>query len=408
MAEVIFNNRPDVRVKNDVLPETPGVYLMKDAKGRLLYVGKAGNLRRRVSSYFSRPHDARIEKLVSEIKKIDYIETDTALEALILEASLIKNRRPPYNIKDKDDKSFLYIEVTKDEFPRVVLVRGKSARGGKRFGPFTSASSVRTALKIIRKIFPFSVHPPEMVGKFTRPCFDYEIGLCPGTCVGKADRKDYLINIRNIEKLLDGHKRTVIRSLERRMVASSARLEFEEAQILKRQIFSLQHIEDTALISHDDISSISSWRGPHRIEGYDISNISGTAAVGSMVVFIDGKPDKAEYRMFKIRTVKGANDVGMIQEVIRRRFGNSWAFPDLILVDGGLGQVNAAREVLTESKMKIPVVGMIKGPDRKDTRLVGSITGIIDKGVLVRVRDEAHRFAINFHRRLRSANMIKK
>lgn len=381
---------------------------MKDANRRLLYVGKAGSLKRRVSSYFNRPHDARIEKLVSEIRSIDYIETDTALEALILEASLIKNRRPPYNIKDKDDKSFLYIEVTNDEFPRVILVRGKSARGGKRFGPFTSASSVRIALKIIRKIFPFSVHPPETVGKFKRPCFDYEIGLCPGTCIGEADRKSYLINIRNIEKLLDGHKKTVIRSLGRRMVASSAKLDFEEAQKFKRQMFSLQHIEDTALISREDMSSISDWRGPHRIEGYDISNISGTAAVGSMVVFIDGKPDKNEYRMFKIRTVEGANDVGMIQEVIRRRLNNPWALPELILVDGGLGQVNAAREVLTELKLRIPVVGMIKGPDRKDTRLVGSVTGIIDNRVLIRVRDEAHRFAINFHRRVRSANMIKK
>ncbi len=408
MSNAVFENRPDVKVKNDFLPETPGVYLMKDARGRLLYVGKAGSLKRRVSSYFSRPHDARIEKLVSEIVKIDYIETDTALEALILEASLIKKHRPPYNIKDKDDKSFLYIEITKDDFPRVVLVRGKSVLAGKRFGPFTSASSVRIALKIIRKIFPFSVHPPEMLGKYKRPCFDYEIGLCPGTCVDKADKKGYLLNIRNIEKLLEGRKKTVIRSLMRRMAAASAALDFEGAQRFKRQIFSLQHIEDTALIGREDSSLASEWSGPHRIEGYDISNISGTAAVGSMVVFTDGKADKNEYRMFRIRTIEGANDTGMMQEVMRRRLQNDWPLPELILVDGGLGQVNAVREILTEFKVTVPVVGMITGQDRKDTRLVGSVTGIIDKRVLVRVRDEAHRFAINYHRRVRGANLIKR
>lgn len=192
------------------------------------------------------------------------------------------------------------------------------------------------------------------------------------------------------------------------MKASSAALNFEDANKFKRQIFSLQHIEDTALINREDSSSASEWRGPHRIEGYDISNISGTAAVGSMVVFVDGRPDKNEYRKFKIRTIEGANDVGMMQEVVRRRLNNTWSLPDLILVDGGLGQVNAVREVLAEFKSKIPVVGMIKGPDRKDTRLVGSVTGIIDKRVLVRVRDEAHRFAISYHRRVRGANLISR
>lgn len=393
-------------MKDNLLPETPGVYLMKDANGRLLYVGKAGSLKRRVSSYFNRPHDARIERMVSEIRKIDYFKTDTTLEALILEALLIKRHRPPYNVKDKDDKSFLYIEVARDKFPRVMLVRGKSASGGRRFGPFTSASSARIALQIIRKIFPFSVHLPEAIGKFKRPCFDYEIGLCPGTCVGKADRRSYLSNIRNIEKLLSGRKKEVVRSLERRMKASSSHLEFEEAQRLKRQIFALQHIEDTALIGEDAQAS-AEWRGPHRIEGYDISDISGQSAVGSMVVFTDGKPDKNEYRRFKIRTVIGANDFAMLQEIMRRRLRNRWPLPDLILIDGGMGQVNAVREAVTEFGLRIPIVGMIKGPDRKDTRLVGSVTGLLDKKVLIQVRDEAHRFAINYHRRLRGANFVR-
>jgi excinuclease ABC subunit C len=172
------------------LPDTPGVYLMRDRNGILLYVGKAGNLRRRVSSYFLRPHDRRIEQLVSHIATIDTESTDTAIEALIREAELIKEHEPPFNIKDKDNKSFLYVEISKEPFARIVLARGRdigkeSYRVAKRYGPFTSASNLRDAMKVIRRIFPFSTHPPEMVGTCKRPCFDAEIGLCPGTCVGR-------------------------------------------------------------------------------------------------------------------------------------------------------------------------------------------------------------------------------
>ncbi len=171
------------------LPETPGVYLMRDAGGHVLYVGKAGNLRRRVSSYFERPHDMRIQALVTKIRSIDYEKTDTALEALIREAELIKTFMPPWNVREKDDKSFLYIEITKEKFPRVVLVRGKDADRGRRFGPFTQASSAREAMRILRRIFTWSTHDPETAGKFARPCFDAEIGLCPGTCIGAITRK---------------------------------------------------------------------------------------------------------------------------------------------------------------------------------------------------------------------------
>lgn len=401
----MFKNRPEVKIKNGFLPETPGVYLMKDAKGRLLYVGKAGNLKRRVSSYFARPHEARIEKMVGEIRQIDYVQTDTALEALILEAALIKKHRPPYNIRDKDDKSFLFVEITADEFPRVLLARGRSAPNGRRFGPFTSAGSIREALRIIRRIFPWSVHTPKTIGKSKRPCFDYELGLCPGTCIGVADKTEYRRNIKNIILLFEGRKKQILRTLEREMNAAAKKLDFETAGKLKRRIFSLRHVEDAALIGRDETDS-GEWSGPGRIEGYDISDISGDSAVGSMVVFTDGKPDKANYRKFKIQTVRGANDVGMLKEILRRRLGNEWPLPELILVDGGLGQVNAAREVLALSGFKIPVIGMIKGPDRKETRLIGSSSGDIDKKVLIRVRDEAHRFAIGYHKRLRSAKFI--
>lgn len=379
---------------------------MKDKRGSILYVGKAGNLKRRVSSYFLRSGDWKTEKLMSAIAKIDYKRTDTAIEALILESELIKNYRPPYNVREKDDKSFLYVEITKDKFPRVLLVRGRErlaphrTSSGAGFGPFTSATSIRDALRIIRKIFPFSIHQPERIGKFSRGCFEYEIRLCPGTCIGAIDRKTYLKNIRNIKLFFNGKKKQILKSLEKDMKRASKSLEFEEAAKLRGQIFALRHIQDIALITEPDLLS-THYQLQSRIEGYDISNISGNFAVGSMVVFVGTKPDKNEYRKFKIRTVKQINDVGMMKEILRRRFNNPWQLPDLILIDGGMGQVNAAKQVLLESGLRIPIVGIAKGPTRKANRLVGRLPKDIAKKTLIQVRDEAHRFAVSYHKKLR-------
>ena len=393
------------------LPDTPGVYLMKGEKGKLLYVGKAANLKRRVSSYFLRPHDIRIEKMVSEIKKIDHEKTDSALEALILEAELIKRHEPPYNIREKDNKSFLYVQITKDKWPQVLLVRGRG-RGEKiraEYGPFVSGSSIREALKIVRHIFPFSIHPNEKVGTFKRPCFDYQIHLCPGTCVGAITREDYLKDIRRIKLIFEGKKKKILRDLEREMKVASRATEFEQANKLKRQIFALRHIQDTALIGESDpvLQATSSELKAIRIEGYDISNISGTSAVGSMVVFVNGNPDKNEYRKFKIKTISGANDVGMMEEVLTRRFHNKWQLPNLILVDGGEAQVNVAEDVIKEFRLNIPVVGIVKGPDRKRNDFIGVAPKGIDEKTLIRVRDEAHRFAISYHKNLRGREFMK-
>ena len=388
------------------LPETPGVYLMKDATGKIIYVGKAGNLRRRVSSYFNRPHESRIQKLVSEIAKIDYRKTDSALEALILESKLIKKLGPRFNVREKDDKSFLYFEITKEKFPRVMLVRGKDKDNGLRYGPFTSAGSAREAYKILRRIFPWSVHEPAKIGKFVRPCFDYEIGLCPGTCIGAVSRKEYMKNIGRLKTFLGGEKARIVRSLEKEMGAASKTLEFEKARMLRRQIFALKHIQDAAMIGENEIGAVVPVAEPKRIEGYDISNISGTSAVGSMVVFWGTEPDKNEYRKFRIRTVTGSNDVGMLCEVITRRLENKWPLPDLMLIDGGVAQVNAARAALRARGLRIPVVGLAKGPKRKRNDLVGKAPEWVDIRTLIRVRDEAHRFAIGYHRRLRGARSL--
>ena len=425
----------NIKLKNRSLPETPGVYLMKNASGELLYVGKAGNLRRRVESYFNRPHDSRIQKLVSEIKRIDYLQTDTAIEALILEAELIKRHQPPFNVREKDDTSFLYIEIAnlddvgkKLAFPCVSLVRGKDAPRGKRYGPFTASSQAREALRIIRRIFPFSTHsnfreqtvgtpppPPLLRGegeggviRGKRPCFDYQIGLCPGTCIGAISRSEYQKNIRHIVLFLEGKKARVIKNLEREMKSASRALDFEKAERLKRQLFALQHIQDIALINEPDalLAKPYALNPTYRIEGYDISNISGDSAVGSMVVFVNGKPDKNEYRKFRIKTVEGSNDVAMLREVLSRRFQNAWRLPQLILVDGGLPQARAAARTVKLFRHRIPVVGLAKGPERKRNDVIGAIPKETDPRTLIRVRDEAHRFAVSYHKKLRGAKFL--
>jgi excinuclease ABC subunit C len=409
-------------------PETPGVYVMKDAAGKVLYVGKAANLRRRVASYFECPHDIRIQTLVSRIAAIDLNITDTALEALILEAELIKKLRPPFNVREKDDKSFLYVEIeSRERFPRVLLVRGKDAERGTRYGPFTSASSAREAMRILRRIFPWNAHAQEHVGKMKRPCFDYEVGLCPGTCIGAVTREEYAAHtIAPLKLFFAGGKKKVLAMFEKEMKAAAKGLDFERAARLRRRMFALKHVQDSTLISESEVLVPAAIdpnargggadAGPYRIEGYDISNISGTAAVGSMVVFEDGEPNKDEYRKFRIRSIEGPNDIGMLTEVLERRFSSAhrekgahaWRMPNLVLIDGGLAQANAAKKVLLRAGFRIPVLGIAKGPERKRNDIIGAVPKGVRKETLVRVRDEAHRFAIGYHKKLRGSNFLKK
>jgi len=386
------------------LPETPGVYLMKNDSGRILYVGKAANLKRRVSSYFLRVQDSRISKLVSEIRSIETLRTDTALEALLLESRLIKKIKPPFNIKDKDNKSFLYIEITKEYFPRVHLVRATEKEQGVRYGPFISGSAARIALDILRHSFPWSIH--EKIPQ-ARPCLDYELGLCPGTCDEKISRHDYLKIIRQFKKFLIGKKDEVITELRREMEKHSQSDSFEEAAKVRNRLFALQHIRDTALILKESAAD-SKEQLRHRIEGYDISNISGTSAVGSMVVFNGSEPDKKSYRKFRIKSVKGANDIAMLKEVLRRRLRRAWQLPGLIVVDGGKQQLHAAQSMLKLFKIEIPLVSIAKGPDRKRNDIHGVLPSWTSSEAIERVRDEAHRFAVNYHRKLRSHNFIEK
>lgn len=390
------------------LPDAPGVYFFKDQGGKVLYVGKAASLRRRVGSYFVKSGNNKTEVLINEAETVDWLETSTAIEALILEAKLIKKHQPLYNARTKDDTSFWYVEITKEEYPRVLMVRGKDivGRSGVTYGPFTNASDLRAALHIVRKIFPFSTHAPSEVGKARRPCFNAQIDLCPGICVGRMGKKEYARIIRNIKLFLSGNKQKLVAQLERDMKKAAKELEFEEAARLKKQLFALNHIQDTALITKDT-KPMAPGSGV-RIEGYDISNISGSFPVGAMVVFIDGRPAKAEYKKFKIRTIDQSDDTGMIREMLERRFGNSWPLPDLLLIDGGKGQVNTARKVVEASGLRIPVVGIAKGPTRKKNEFVGKVPKNTDEETLIRVRDEAHRFAISYHKQVRGKEFIKR
>ena len=384
-----------------------------------MYIGKATNLRERVKSYFKNNLENRpVVFAIDQIADIEMQKTDSVLEALILEANLIKKFQPKYNVEGKDDKSFSYVAITKEEFPRVLVKRETELEKTEAtflkkniFGPYTSKKNLETAMKIIRKIFPF--HSGKQ--KTEKGCLEYQIGLCPGPYDGAISRAEYLKNIRGIKMILEGRKNSLIKKLEKEMQKFSKSQEFEKAGEMRNKIFVLKHIRDVALISGRDEnfqipnhkSQINSKfpipNSKFRIEAYDISNISGQYATGSMVVFENGEPNKNEYRKFRIKTIRGANDVGMMREVLLRRFQNNWPKPDLILLDGGIGHLNMASAVLKELQLEIPIATVAKGKSRKNQEVNSKqkIENIIDKKTLKRIMDEAHRFAIGYHRKMR-------
>ncbi|EKD32824.1 MAG: Excinuclease ABC subunit C [uncultured bacterium] len=426
----------NIKIKHKRLPDNPGVYFMNDARGRIIYIGKAASLKRRVSSYFAKRLDVKTAEMVSKIAAIDYLETPSVLEALVLEANQIKKHKPFYNILAKDDRSFPYLIITKEDFPKPLIMRGHeleqigvnpfSAKLSGRakneflavFGPYTSARSLNTALDLVRRAIPWSTCDVHVEGKKIKACFDNQIGRCPGVCAGAISKTDYRKIIRQLILFFQGRTGAIKRQLRAQMESASEKREFEKAMSLRNKLYALEHIQDVALITRDE-SRIEFAKGEQlidlnsRIETYDISTISGTSAVGSMVVFEDGRPNKSEYRKFKIKTVRGTNDVAMLEEVLRRRLAHkSWPLPELIVVDGGEGHVNRAQRVLYEYKINIPVIGIAKGFDRKQDRFVYDksnmeIARVAERGkeLFQRARDEAHRFAIKYHRQVRGRKM---
>lgn len=384
-------------------PETPGVYLMRDGRRRPLYIGKASSLKHRVLSYFQRPQETRLEKMLEQVKTIEIKKTDSVIEALFLENDLIKKYQPKYNVKLKDDKTYLGIFITKEDWPKIMPARlTQKLPPGEFYGPFPSASQVREALQIIRKIFPFRVSCKPLSGT---ACFEYHLGMCPGVCAGKVTKEDYQRTIKQIKLFLKGHKKQVIKDIERQMRQLAKKTEFEKAAKLRDRVFALKHIQDVALINEENLAHPEDV--PSRIEAYDVSNISGAFAVGSMIVFQEGLIDKSQYRRFKIKTINNSDDVGMLKEILHRRLMHSeWPTPNLILVDGGRGQINGIKEVLKENKADIPVVGIAKGPDRDKDEIIADADFSVDKKLLLRIQGEAHRFAIQYYR-LRHRKSLK-
>jgi excinuclease ABC subunit C len=483
-------------------PASPGIYLFYNKKRELIYVGKATSLRERVRSYFvtfssviptepirqlaerrveeslrpakterrrdpstslrSARDDNRatrpIEAMIHEVTDIKIIKTDSVLEAVILEGKYIKKFLPKYNVDWKDDKSWNYLVVTNEIFPRLVSVRERELqnnhplrllsetppskggdivailpvrRGGGSlaanqrgcnnetisatkqykflFGPFPSLNT-RETLKILHKLFYVSHCEPNA----KKPCFDYQIGHCLGVCTNEISARDYERKvIKPLAAFLSGEKKRVVASLMSAMKTAAKNENFEEAGRLRNQISTLKHIQDVTLLNKEFYKNkrqeTSNKRQEIRIEAYDISNLGDSGKVGSMVIFDESGPIKSEYKKFKIRTVAGQSDVDCLKEVLTRRLGHpEWKMPDLVLVDGGVPQVNAIQKILEENKIDLPIIGIAKGAARKKNEFIfGKNSGswqnwILQNGsLLIQARDEAHRFAIGYQKKLR-------
>ncbi len=377
------------------LPDGPGVYFFKRGR-RVLYIGKATSLKDRVKSYFTRDiflsRSPLIAKMLEEAEKIEFIETSSVLEALLLEAGMIKKSQPIYNSKEKDDKSYNYVTITKEIFPKVVVTRGSGT-----YGPFPHGGELKEALKIVRKIFPYRDSKCRLNGK---PCFNAQIGLCPGPCASWISKKNYKKIIRHLGLFFEAKKPQLIKSLEKEMRHFAKEQKFEEAEKVKRQIFALEHIQDIALIKQD-LTTNNQQLTIFRIEAYDIAHISGTNVVGVMVVVEDGELAKDQYRKFRMRDDQN-NDTANLKEVLTRRFTHpEWRFPNLIVVDGGKGQINITKEVLEKAGLDIAVASVVKDERHKAREILGNGQSRALTKVIFLANREAHRFAINYHRKLR-------
>ena len=547
-----------LQTKLENLPTSPGVYLMKNDQDEIIYVGKAINLRNRVRSYFRelKPDQAKTKALVKHIADLEYILADNELEALVLECNLIKKYRPKYNINLKDDKTYPYLKITKEDYPQVVVTRKVLKDGARYFGPYPSVNELRNSLEMIRKIFPFR-SCKQKVFTNDRPCLNAHIQMCYAPCIGRISKEEYNELIEQVALFFEGKQDGLVKRLRTEMEQAAENLEFEQAARLRDQLQGLEQIltqQKAVLGGEDDQDVIAMARGinqccvqiffvrggkivgrenyflrgtdessrgevlasfmkqfylncqfiprnilleteleeqevleqwltdkkesrvylkvpkrgqakelvelvgknasealarqeqedtlrqqrssgvleelqqalglpnvPERMECYDISNTQGTESVASMVVFVDGKPKKDQYRRFKIKTVEGANDYASLKEVLTRRFRRGLAeqvegaeenqkfgtFPDVIMMDGGKGQVNIALEVLNELGLDIPVCGMVKDNRHRTRGLYYNNTEIpMDDHselflLITRMQDEAHRFAITYHRSLR-------
>ncbi len=400
------------------LPDSPGVYRFLGPKKEVLYIGKATSLADRVRSYFANDlmhtRGKHIVDMVTLATTVTYIKTDSVLDAVVLESSLIKRHQPFYNTKEKDNKSWNYLVISADPFPSVGTIRERTmvleevaggATWGRVFGPFPAGSNLPEALAIIRKILPFRTTCTPLQGK---PCFDRQIGLCPGVCTGEISESAYQTRIHEVEMFFEGKKDALIRSLTRTMMRRAKAEHFEEAGMYKHMIFSLTHINDASLITHrvreHSLTTSLKRAKPFRIEAYDIAHLFGTHTVGVMAVTLDGKPKGSELRKFKIRLHPDTiNDTLNLREVLVRRFGHpEWQSPDLIVIDGGVAQRRVALRVLQELGKRIPVVSVLKNEAHRPKAILGNkeLVASYARWIII-ANQESHRTAVAYHRTLR-------
>lgn len=407
------------------LPDRPGIYLFYNKDKELVYVGKATSLKNRVKSYWSKPKTFRpIETMMHQVMDIKWKETDSALDALILEANYIKKFHPIYNVKEKDDKSWNYLLITREAFPRLrsirehelVTLKPKDKKAFKYiFGPYAQVK-FKEVLKMLHSLFKVSRCEPPSAGGQKRPCFDYQLGNCLGVCANEITKEEYKEKvIKPLVAFLNGRKKSLVRNLEIKMKKASSAHNFEEAARLRNQAFSLKKIKDFALLDKSFLEDEELKTGfkVNRIEGYDISNLGSEAKVGSMVVFNQKGAIKSEYKKFKIKNVFGQSDVDCLKEVLERRIKHfEWEWPQVILVDGGKPQVNAVKKIINKENQTTFVVGIAKGPTRKKNEFIHNETDFDflkwlqkNENLLIKARNEAHRFAIGYQRILKRKSL---
>ena len=443
------------------LPDTPGVYFFLDGKGGILYIGKATSLRDRVKSYFTQDmlltRGPKIVRMLLLAERIEWQMTDSALEALLLEANLVRRHCPPYNTDLKDDKSWNFVVITEEKFPRVLVERGKNIesqeelgiknkevgevkRGTrnselgtnirKTFGPFPSGGSLKEAMKIVRRIFPFRDKCVPFEGKIrnvsssdhlvgaegmakdgrkgtkgTKLCFNAQIGLCPGMCAGNISAREYAKTIRNIILFFEGKKTKLVQNLEREMKREAKALRFERANEIKKTLFALGHIQDVALLKRNlfESPSFENSGEPKRIEAYDVAHLGGSETVGVMTVVSGGSAEKNDYRKFIIRGDTHGNDLAALEELLRRRLVHTeWGLPSLIVVDGSHLQRHVAEAVLKDFSLDIPIVSVVKDVRHQPKSILGpKKERDAFKNDILFANSEAHRYAISFHRKRR-------
>ena len=437
-----------LRAKIALFPKTPGVYLMKDRQGRVLYVGKARDLRARVSSYFQDSADLlasrgpEIAHMAALAADIDFLDCETEVDALLTENRLIKDIQPPYNERLRDDKSFPYLEITtRGDFPGVYVTRKPQPKGTKLFGPFTNVAGLRDAVNALQKVFKFrtcelEIRADDERRRFFRPCLLHAINQCTAPCADRIGKQSYAADIQRLLKLLKSKRSVLLRQMQKEMNAAAAARRYEEAGVLRDRIKAISALALSGDVETDvqpEVFYIDPRAGleklgrllerdeaPRIIEGIDIATLQGEDSVGSLVCFIDGKPFKGGYRRFKIRSVAGMDDYAMIREVIARRYRHAAIsaelYPDVILIDGGLGQLHAALEAFDRMESAIEAEGgravkpamVISLAKREELIFVQARSKPIKLArnnealrLLQQVRDEAHRFGQHYHHILR-------